>query len=398
MGKETIKDKKQSKRALPWVKCFSLIIAIIVAILLAINIVQMIQLNKWKNQFEVIKGNVFVEYNQTNNLTNQQTELSHYYDMLDEKADVAIDKVIAVVSILTTVVTLFGGLVVFKAPNDVEEKLKEIEDKLEKSNANIEKSNTTSIILDAHSKSDKLDQIACLSSYIRRYNGKEKYLGEIYFERGSLYDETNQYSEAETDFMYAKKLGYDEDQCFNALGVLYNNRLLKEESGVERKKLFKQAEYYYEKANKTASDLEYKSTILCNMACLYGDNGDFEKAFSYFDLSIDTYNDNYNAFLNKAITLESIGEEKYDEALEQYTECIKKNPEYTEAHKYRIDLAIKILEKNFNDLTAKKCYREDYEFLSKESRYLDLMEQRYARITQKHRIDDFIKESLARFK
>lgn len=395
--------KQNNKHNFTWIKCFTLIIAIIVVLLLAVNLVQLFQLNKWKDKIEKIECSTITSEIDMQNSSNASIDLSHFYDALDEKADAAINKVVAVVGILTTVITLFGGLIVFKAPNDVEEKLnkienefeekfKKIEEELEKSNANIEQSNTKSTILDVHSISDKKEQITILTKYIRTYKGKEQYLGEIYFERGSLYDETNQYSEAETDYMYAKKLGFDEDQCFNALGILYNNRLLKEKNPNERQKLFKKAEFYYENAKNMTTDLEYKSNVLCNMACLYGDDKDYNKAFELFDEAIKINDNNYNAHLNKAITLESMGEEKYKKALKEYTKCINKNSEHTLAHKYRIDLAMKILEKDSSDLEAINCCMEDHEFLSKESQYLNIMEQRYSRITQKHILDTAIKE------
>lgn len=392
-------NNKKSHMTISWLSCFRIILLVITIVLLALNIFQLTKLNKWSQKAnDLEKRIVAIESNEQN--SDSGFDYATYYDMIDQKADAALNKVIAIVGVLVTVVTIFGGLIAFKAPSDLErkqskleEQLKDVKNELEgqlKEIRNItEKSKISLTILDSNNKSNPLEKIHSLSSFIDDYKGKEELLSDVYLERGIIYDDIKEYEKAREDYTKSHRLGLDNLSFYNVMGVLYNKMLLSEDnSSVKRKEFFELSKKYYENAIENASENDNLSNTYCNYACLMGDFHLYDEAFRLFNEAKCEDPDNYTAFLNEALTYESI--KKYEEALALYTRCIDKNPDYADARTCRIDLVSKMLVIDPENSLLKMYYNEDHEYLTKESRTLKIIENRYSQSIRKTMIDELI--------
>ena len=392
-------NNKKSHMTISWLSCFRIILLVITIVLLALNIFQLTKLNKWSQKAnDLEKRIVAIESNEQN--SDSGFDYATYYDMIDQKADAALNKVVAIVGVLVTVVTIFGGLIAFKAPSDLErkqskleEQLKDVKNELEgqlKEIRNIaEKSKISLTILDSNNKSNPLEKIHFLSSFIDDYKDKEEFLSDVYFERGVIYDDIKEYEKAREDYIKSHKLGLDNLIFYNVMGVLYNKKLLNEaNSSLKRKEFFELSKKNYDNAIESASKNDNLSMIYCNYACLMVDFHLYDEAFELFNKAKCEDPDNYTAFLNEALTYESI--KKNDEALALYTRCIEKNPDFVDARKYRIDLVSRMLITDSENLLLKTYYNEDHEYLTKESRMLKIIENRYSQSVSKSMIDELI--------
>ena len=380
--------RNNTKSKVSWISCFRIILLVITIVLFTLNIVQLSKLENWTNKAnELEKRVVAVENNEQN--VDVGFDYASYYDMIDQKSDAALNKVVAIIGVLVTVFTLFGGLIAFKAPNDVEQKLRELEEQLTDIKMITEKSKVSLAILDSNNRSNPIERILFLSSFINDYAGKEDQLSDVYYTRGSIHDDIKEYEKARVDYIKAHKLGLDDLTFYNAMGVLYNKMLLsEEESSIKRKEYFELAKKNYENAIESASKSDNLSDIYCNYACLMGDYHLYSEAFTLFNKAKCDNPDNYTAILNEALTCESL--KRFNKALDLYTICIEKNPDYVDARKNRIDLVTKMLVKDPTNKTLKKYYSEDHEYLTKESRTLKTIENRYTQSVRNTMIDELI--------
>lgn len=371
--------RKKPRRFTSWMGIFLSLLLIIAIILIAVNITQLFHLNKKYDDVSALHKEIIALNEDMTSDKLDGTILEEYYVSLDQKADVAIDKVVAIVSVLMTVVTLFGGLIAFKAPNDINKKIQELSNMIESIKSRDNETEISVKILEASIQKTTSDKITLLTECI---NESQFESSQIYFARGFLYDDIKDYEKAEKDYKIAYKLGGSEYKFHNSMGVLYNNLFNTKKEDLDpksAKRLFEKSEKHYKKAIILLEKAEINNSYcLCNLASLYQDYAKYlkktkndssqqyyELALNYFEDALNKDENNAVAYYNRAITYEEQGQTYWDEAFLDYCKAIEINPEEKDYRISRATLACMIYAKT-NDLKYYKCVKDDISNLRKE--------------------------------
>lgn len=387
--------KPTPRKFISWTSVFLSFLLIIAAILIAVNITQLFHLNEKYHDVSILHKEISALKNDITTDKLDSTILEEYYVLLDQKADVAIDKVVAIVSVLMTVVTLFGGLIAFKAPNDINKKIQELSDIIESIKRRDNETEISVKILEASTKKTTQEKITALTQCI---NESQFESSQIYFARGFLYDDVNDYEKAERDYKTAYKLGGSEYTFHNSMGVLYNNIFDTKKESLDTKKakqLFEKAEKHYKKAITLLEEADIDSSYcLCNLACLYQDyakylkrssNNDFqlyfENALNYFEEALNKDDSNAVAYYNRAISYEEWGHDYWSEAFSDYCKAIEINPEEKNYRISRATLAYRIYSET-NDLKYYRYVKDDISNLQKEENRIETLITRLKNIEQ----------------
>ena len=206
----------------------------------------------------------------------------------------------------------------------------------------------------------------------------------LFFARGSLYDDTKEYRKAEADYNEAKKLGMPLSKYHNAMGVLYSNlfsSVSADKQSRKKEKYFNVSKKHYEDAielYKKDGNNRRVSSCCCNLACLYQDNGQYEDAIKYFEEAINTDKSNAIAYFDRAISYQERGEEYYENAFSDYTNCLIIDPNLTDACLYRAELAIEMYELSRN-VRYKEIAQSDSKKLSERTSRLSRLQERIRR-------------------
>lgn len=324
----------------------------------------------------------------------QESQLStiyeSYYANLQDKADSTIDKIIAFVGCVFSVTTIVNTITALKLPKYYDKKQEELEKMVldAYSYAKEAKAYAKTMGL-SNSKVKTREKINSLTTYILDEDTIES--SELYFVRGCCYDDISEFENAERDYKQAKKNGLSLDRYYNAMGVLYTKRLIYAKRRNERYDvLFKKSKDYYQKSidylkskNADASD------NYCNLACLYQDVGLHNDAIRTFELAIEENEFNATIYFNRAISYEERGTEYYKEAYDDYSFCLKLEPDHSDARNYRITLIFKMLEMQF-DKELLDTAKEDIAILKRDINQLDYYESKVNSFNNAY-IDDFLK-------
>ena len=222
------------------------------------------------------------------------------YIKLSEKAEQEMDRLVATVEILATVYTIFGALIVFKAPHEIDKRIEKIDSLISDVKDSAMEASYQAAIIDAvvnefNGKLTNYDKLRRLSQVIDKYPDKPN----AYMERGFIYDNMGRYDDAITDYKIGLKNGANKSSYYNAMGVAYN-----------KKRKYKNAISFYTKAIDLDKD---DASQYANRGSCYDDMHEYEKALVDYRKAIEIDDGCKEAYINRSITLKKQLENEDDE-------------------------------------------------------------------------------------
>lgn len=130
------------------------------------------------------------------------------YIALSEKAEAEMSRLVSVVGIFATVYTIFGALIVFKAPHEIDKKIEKLDSMISEANDSAQEARyqteiTNAVANNYNGELTNYDKIRRMSKVIDKYPTKP----DAYIERGFIYDNMGKYDEAISDYKIALKNG-----------------------------------------------------------------------------------------------------------------------------------------------------------------------------------------------
>lgn len=350
--------RKRKRTRLSWFSLFQIAIWLLGMTICAINTIELVHM---RTTVEELKDKVtFIQIEGENNISNEKI-VFEYINEIDDKADAAIDKVVAIVSILFTVVTLFGGLVAFKAPKDIDNRLDKIDREIRRSKEATKKSRYLLEIQEIIHTGTTREKLVGLDRIISEYPSYY----EAYWYKGSYYDDLRKYDEAIEAYEKAKENGWDLAAYFNCVGVAWDKKGEKE-----------RARHYYTLAIERIGDetkTDMLSALYSNRGSCYDESGQYDAALKDYEMSILKNPQNGDALQNRATTYQTLADNEAD---------LKKQAHYLEKAKEDIIKAIDLDKEKQN---RKRTYvriliklKETYEQLYKEEKNIELRNRYYA--------------------
>lgn len=363
---DTIIVKKEisiKKSPINWLLLFVTIIFIINVIFTIYNFVDMIE-TKYKIQ-EISNSVILTEKPDVYNDGITQDNLLQYYDKIDEKFDVEMDRLLTIVGIFAGTITLFGFLLSFKAPKDIDRRIEEIKELSNSAKDAAENSKYQSDIIEAlnidyDGNITDFKRINNLTQIIKNYPDK----ADAYIHRGFLYDnysddpkfpkdKRHEYlRKAIIDYQIALELGADEASCYNDIGVAYSK--LDEEIIAIR---------FYNKAIK--SDPE-EAAYYSNRADSYKCLGNYQQALEDLDKAITFDSKLVKAYICRIDTYEKLANtvsdltkkcHYYELAVDDLKELVNIDPESIDNRNGLMLLLLKLL--RINSEIMSKAINED---------------------------------------
>lgn len=277
-----------------------------------------------------------------------------YYESIDQKAESAINKIIAFIGIVFTATVVVNTVATVNLSGAYERKIDAIEKQLGDARSDSAKAKVAAKEAQVYTKKTKHEQISELSNLIRE-NPDDP---DLYFARGFLYDDIKAYDDAERDYKAALSFGGSKRVYYNAIGVLNHNRY--SASSKKEESFFKKAKSAYLKAIDIAIEENSESLYdyYGNLACLFQDHGDYSEALSMYEKVLDNDDQNATIYHNRAISLEDKGEDFYVEAYADYSKSLQIDPDDETVRFNRADIATKLYEKTHEEVYYKEAMKD----------------------------------------
>lgn len=241
---------------------------------------------------------------------------NEYYDTyikLSEKSEQEMDRLVSTVGILATVYTIFGALVVFKAPHEIDKRIDKIDSLVSEINNSALEASYQAEIIDAvangyNGNLTNYDKLRRLSAVIEKYPDRP----DAYMERGFIYDEMKRYDDAIENYKIGLKKGANKSSYYNAMGIAYN-----------KKGSYKKAISFYTRAIDTTKEND-DASLYANRGSCYDDIHDYESAIADYCKAIEIDEGCKEAYINRSITLEKQFKSETDEEQKEelYNEII----------------------------------------------------------------------------
>lgn len=296
-----------------------------------------------KQDIKEIQNRIDIISTTTNN-TDQITYSQ--FTLISDNAKAEMDRLVTTVGVLATVYTIFGALIVFRAPHEIDKRIADLDNWVREAKESAENAKYLAEINEAltictENEFTNYIKIKSITKIIDKYPDKP----EAYIQRGFIYDRMEKYDEAIIDYRIARKKGYDDASIFSNIGVAYHN-----------KKEYVKAERYYSQAiAKDSNDSAYFS----NRGACYADMKRYNKALDDFTSALKIDPEERDVYINRALTYKSLQEEATSEAQkndyhEKIIDDLKKALEIDPDHKK----TKRLLEENSRD------EKEFFEFAS----------------------------------
>lgn len=195
-------------------------------------------------------------------------EYLDYYRDINAKMDQSIDRIIEIVGIATAVVSLFGILLAFRAPNDIERELEKLHGETGSASESANEARYQALISMAENESQTHERISEYDRIIAEFPGKSS----AYMARGIAYGRMGEYDRAIADFENALKRGASRDAYLN------NVALVHADAGH-----LEMAEGFYSEAITLSPN---SSRLYCNRARVRSRRERFEDAMSDYEVAI----------------------------------------------------------------------------------------------------------------
>lgn len=223
------------------------------------------------------------------------------FSELSNHANAEMDRLISIVGIIAAVYTIFGALIVFKAPYEIDKRITKLNEYMLQASAAAEEAKYQAKVLDVIVRGNDGDltsfsKIRRMTEIIEEYPDRR----DAYMERGFLYDNMKRYDEAINDYLIALKLSGEKNaSCFNDIAVAYSKK------GDEQKAL-----KYYSKAIKIDAN---DSVYYTNRGVSYAELGEYQKALEDYEKAIQIDSKNKDAFKNRSTTYWYLMKKEKDE-------------------------------------------------------------------------------------
>lgn len=310
MARKNHKNKinnKLKRKQITWFSLFQVCIIIISLILTASCLVLTYHS---KQAVEDLQSRITAleKQNSSSDLLTNEDKLIEYINIIDNKADVAIDRVVAIVGVLFTVVTLFGGFIAFKAPKDIDSRLAEVDKEIEKAKSTTEEARYLIAIREALQENTTVEKISALTAIIDNYPS----YSEAYYHRGCLWDKIKKYDKAIEDYKSAKNRGLDLEVYYNCIAVAFDKKGNK-----------KQAIIFYTKAietQETDESPEFLSQLYSNRGSCFDDIDEYELAIKDYEHALLLNSESDFTLQNRSVTYRNLAEKQtdFEEKLKYY--------------------------------------------------------------------------------
>lgn len=241
------------------------------------------------------------ERNSYNPSINDEDQYYRQYVEISEKADAEMSRLVTAVGILATAYTIFGSLIVFKAPNEIDKRIRKLEELVSQVEESADEAKYQAEIIDAvvnsyNGKMTNYDKLRRISAVIERYPLK----ADAYFQRAFIYDNMKKYDEAIRDYKMGHKYeGVGDASYYSDMGVTYN-----------KKGELSKAISFYSKAIKLTPD---DPDIYANRGSCYDDQGKYDLALADYNTAIEIDEDCKQAYINRSITYGKLLDKEDDE-------------------------------------------------------------------------------------
>ena len=210
-------------------------------------------------------------------------------------------RLVTAVGILATVYTIFGSLIVFKAPNEIDKRIRKLEELVSQVEESADEAKYQAAIIDAvangyNGKMTNYDKIRRISAVIEQYPMK----ADAYFQRAFIYDDMKKYDDAIRDYKMGHKYeGVGDASYYSDMGVAYN-----------KKGELSKAISFYSKAIKLTPD---DPDIYTNRGSCYDDQGKYDLALKDYETAIEIDEDYKQTYINRSITYGKMLDKEKDE-------------------------------------------------------------------------------------
>ena len=281
---------------------------------------------------------------------NEAKEIS-YYRELSEKTDVAIDRILTIVGLIAAIVSFFGLLLSFRAPQNIKNQIDDarmIGENAKESadNAKYQLEIFLAISFDSNNDDSDVSRVQKLTRIITAYPGKP----DAYIMRARIQERIGQrlvqqdsersedcFRMAISDYSIAMSLGANEGDCNNNIGIVCDELQLHEE-----------ALKYYNKAIALNSN---DKMFFVNRGTCFETLGDYNRSLEDFDKAIELDSADLSAYYGRSFTYRSIwSQETEDNLIEkymtlEYNDLIKSleiDPDYRPAQERLRDLKMEM--------------------------------------------------------
>ncbi len=135
-------------------------------------------------------------------------------------------RLVTIVGLLATVYTVFGALIVFKAPKDIDTRMKELEGLFSQANDAAEDAKYQAEIVEAvlnnyNGEMTNYDKVRRITTIIEKYPNKP----DAYYQRAFIYDNMGKYDEAIQDYKIGHRYkGVDDASNYCDIGIAYSQK------------------------------------------------------------------------------------------------------------------------------------------------------------------------------
>ena len=226
---------------------------------------------------------------------------------LSDHADAEMGRLVSIVGIVATIYTVFGALIVFRAPYEIDKRITKLNEYMLQANQAAEEAKYQAKILGVIVRGydgdlTSFSKIRKMTEIVEEYPDRR----EAYMERGFLYDNMKRYDEAISDYLIALKLsGKNDACCFNDIAVAYSKK------GDEHEAL----RYYAKAIGLEPNDATYYT----NRGASFDELGEYKKALADYEKAIQLDDKHKEAFRNRSTT---------------YWNLMKKEKEQTKKNEY----------------------------------------------------------------
>lgn len=217
----------------------------------------------------------------TTSITLNDVELQFYRE-LSNKADTTIAQIYTAVGVALTVFSLFGVLIAFKAPNDLQKQMSILQQDLEKAKNYAANSELNSKLVQAHIEDSTTEQIEIYTGIISQYPNNPK----AYLQRGYAFLKAAEPDKAISDFEIANLHGLSKVQYLGAMGM-----------AMSQKGSHEKAVHYFSEA----IDIKPSSSLFNRRACSLADLNRFPAALNDFDSALKLKSEDCAVLVNRSL-------------------------------------------------------------------------------------------------
>lgn len=260
---------------------------------------------------------------------------------LSDHADAEMGRLVSIVGIVATIYTVFGALIVFRAPYEIDKRITKLNEYMLQANEAAEEAKYQAKVLGVTVRGydgdlTSFSKIRKMTELIEEYPDRR----EAYMERGFLYDNMKRYDEAINDYLIALKLsGKNDACCFNDIAVAYSKK------GDEHEAL----KYYTKAIGLEPNDATYYT----NRGASFDELGEYKKALEDYEKAIQLDDKHKEAFTNRSTTYWNLmkrekEQTKKDEYYQLMIDDLKKALELDPDDKMVRQLLVQRLNSNVN--------------------------------------------------